>query len=290
MQINTTYFKQIDIKNDRSNSSFHKTNLKPNNINFSGKINKSKKGIWSSIIDFINSSKKEKQELKAKKELELRLKIEAENKARKIEEAKKLEKIKKLSKETLSQWQTRNQNKFQKRIYTDDTGDITMSEDPFKMEQSITSYAAPPKKGEYSLANIGIHGGYASKPLGQTYWMIKSPDETLLTPLTPIYYIGSDNNFAERKWRIVHTYTQSYIDKDYHKCTVLSAGFEDKSAYALSRFPGVNFVIEGHISHKDMSEIKKNIVEKGLWKNYIENQDDEAHLGIYNEIINYLNK
>ncbi len=57
----------------------------------------------------------------------------------------------------------------------------------------------------------------------------------------------------------------------------------------MGRHPGVNFVIEGIIPLKDMQQIKKNIVEKGLWQNYIENQDQDAHIAIYNEIINYLN-
>jgi len=62
---------------------------------------------------------------------------------------------------------------------------------------------------------------------------------------------------------------------------------------------GAVFTIEGQIPLEDMNIIKKNLVEKGIWKNYVDvmgssdpsqEQMQEARLAVYNEILKYLNK
>ena len=294
---NNCYF---DLKNNniyKNNSKYNNLISKSHSISFGANINKSSEGLFSKfakILYFpINAIKKSME----KAALEAKLKKEAEEAARKAEQAAinakimaertiKMEKCKKAGNEVLKDWQIRNKGRFEERKYVDNTGDILMR----PADKFDCNPVEPPKRGEYSLANFGIHEGYASNPAGQKTWLIRGADRTVVTPLNSVYPISSGNDFADHRWRILHTYTMNSITKNYHKCTVLSSGFPHVIEQSLARHPGVNFVIEGHIPLKDMQEIKKNIVEKGLWKNYTEHENIDAHLGIYNEIMNYLNK
>lgn len=239
--------------------------------------------------------RKIKERRKAKKlerEAAERAEQEALIAAEEAEKAEKYRQTKIAAKETLEDWQTRNKGLFQERKYVDDTGEVTQTTREVITQDELVGaeIVEPPKHGEYTLANFGIHEGYCSNPAGQTTWLIRGPHGEVVTPLRAVWFPGQDMEFKDHTWRIRHTYTRNIITCKEHKCTVLSAGFPHSIERSLARFPGVNFVIEGHIPLKDMQEIKKNIVEKGLWKNYKEHEDINAHIAIYNEIINYLNK
>ncbi len=99
--------------------------------------------------------------------------------------------------------------------------------------------------------------------------------------------LGDYHDFLECKWKMKYIEGLSANSK---YSTVLTCGFYDRGAYAMSRIPGLHITADGIISKKDMEIIKKNIVEKGLWQNFIQKQDDDSIIGLFNEFINHLNK
>ena len=263
-------------------------------VSFGAKINGESLGFLAKLTrdcrEFINPEAK-------------RLRLEAEDKARK-EQAERLRKkmaeekkqriinAKTSAEKMLEDWNSRNKGLFQERICKDETGDIIMCES--RMNPKISEYAGvkePPKRGEYTLANFGYLEGYKTIPsIGQSRWYLRG-DNSERSMITHLMGPSVDTEeFKDCVWKMQHGYTQSKIDGSWHKCTVLTSGFYDKGAYALCRYPGVNILVEGHIPIEEMSEIKKDIVEKGLWQNFIDKQDNEALVGIYNEMLNHLNK
>ena len=288
------------INNKTNSIKCHNFVSNPCYVSFEARLNKPSSSLFNKLADILTSPISAIKKQIERAELNAKLKKEAEEAAKKAEQAaietkiaaekaEKIEKCKKAGNELLKDWQIRNKGMFEKRKYVDNTGDILMRSSK-EIDIKNINPVEPPKRGEYSLANFAIHEGYASNPAGQQTWLIRGADGTIVTPLHSIWSFSDENYFSDHRWRILHTYTTNIITKNYHKCTVISSGFSHSIEQSLNRHPGVNFVIEGHIPLKDMQEIKKNIVEKGLWKNYIENENVDAHLGIYSEIINYLNK
>jgi len=292
---------KISAKSDpNSNINYYNIKSEPDTVSFGANLDKPARNFFGKLLELLSSPINAIKKRIKKSEIKAQIKKEAEEAAKKAERAaieakiaaenvQKAEQCKKAGNELLKDWQIRSKGLFEERRLVDNTGDIVMRP---AQEFSIPNCkpVEPPKRGEYTLANFGVHEGYASNPAGQQTWLIRGADGTVVTPLASVYSFSDQNYFADHTWRILHTYTRNNITKNYHKCTVLSTGFPHVIEQSLGRHPGVNFVIEGHIPLKDMQEIKKNIVEKGLWENYIKNEDINAHLGIYNEIINYLNK
>lgn len=294
MRVERGYYNKLTSATGTTNNQPHYSlSSEKDCISFGAKINGESLDFFAKIMrdicEFFNP--------KAKK-----LRLEAEEKARREQAAiiraqsiakqkQKIKDSKTCAVKMLEDWNNRNRGLFQERICEDKTGDIIMCESRMNPKFSApVVIEEPPKRGEYTLANFGYMEGYRSKPdIGQTRWYLRG-DNSEKSMISHLYGINVDTEeFKDCVWKMQHGYTTSKIDGSWHKCTVLTSGFPDKYAYAMGRYPGVNILVEGHIPIEEMSEIKKDIVEKGLWENFIKNQDNEALVGIYNEMLKHLN-
>ena len=283
---NCNFSTKNSITTDRTNIRFNNYKSKPDSVSFGANYYEAAKSLWEKIYDALNpkAAKLKKAALEAQRKAEneasaLKLKQEkAEMQQKSVEEARIL----------LGNWQARYAGLFQERKYVDHSGDIILCEkecDPELLAKA--DKLVRPDSWEYTLANFGINDGYFSKPLGNHPFYIKE-NGVYITNLRGKKYPNVDKEFTDYRWRLRYDRIQKTYGGE-SPCTVLSCGYETSFSTRMGRHPGVNFVIEGIIPLKDMQQIKKNIVEKGLWQNYIENQDQDAHIAIYNEIINYLN-
>ena len=262
------------------------------------------KGFFQKVIDFLRDPMKASREKKARK-----AQIEAEEyakyEAQRLEEKKKFaQNLKQLREEVLSDWQIRNKGKFEKRIYEDNTGDVIL----FTPKESYplpANHKLPTQRGEYTLENFGINDDYFPNTRGQSPILIKHKGKYLGHFYANSGYRNSQPTFEDNLWHMHYTksdgrftYDRDLPDSYYlpREVTCLSCGYP---GHDPSRHPGAVFTIEGHIPLQDMNNIKKNLVEKGIWKNYIDvmktadndkNAIQDARLAVYNEILQYLNK
>lgn len=290
---NCSFSTNNSIATNRTNVRFHNYKSKPDSVSFGANHYETAKGllgkIWDELLPYINP-----KAAKLKKEAQEAQRI-AEEKARalkwKQEQAQKRQTTVEEARKILGDWRTRHAGLFQERKFVDNTGDLILCE-----EESHSDLLAKadklirPDSHEYTLANFGIHCGYFTENgFGQQTRFIKS-DGVYVTNIKATYTPKwQDKEFSDYKWRVRYRWGEKCYEGGRCPCTYLSCGFYTKKGDALQRHAGVNFVIEGIIPLKDLQQIKKNIVEKGLWQHYIENQDQDAHIAIYNEIINYLN-
>ena len=245
--------------------------------------------IYDALLPYINPKaaklKKEAQEAQRRAEdraFSLRIKQERAQKRQKaLEEARRL----------LGDWRARHAGLFQERICKDTSGDIILCENECHPDLlAKADKLVRPDSYEYTLANFGGHFGYFTEHgFGQENRHIKSNGVYVTNVSGGFAPKYQDKEFSDYKWRVRYRWNEKLYDGGVCPCTYLSCGFYTKAGEALQRQAGVNFAIEGIIPLKDLQQIKKNIVEKGLWQHYIENQDQDAHIAIYNEIINYLN-
>ena len=272
-----------------SKQGYYNLKYEPNSVSFG--MNTNKDGIISQFKDFILSIVNPKAAQAKKEALEAQRK--AENEARALEYEQKMmgkrEKALEEARILLGDWRARHAGLFQERKFVDNTGDIILCEKECNPELlAKADKLVRPDSWEYTLANFGGHLGYfTTKPAGQLIRHIQS-NEVYVTGLGGWCPPNQDTDFRDTMWRVRYRYTHRvYPTKNDASCpcTVLSCGYRPDAI----RPPGVNFVIEGIIPLKHLQQIKKNIVEKGLWQNYIEKEDQDAHIAIYNEIINYLN-
>lgn len=278
----------------QSNVSVRNITVKTNNqsynenLSFGANFNKPKKGIIDFLLSpFKRMIEKNKEKARLKYEAE-----EAERKAAILAQKKALmarkKEIKLAADEYLNNWRAKYRGVFDSRKIIDNTGDIEIS-----AADRMKSTQIP--KMKYSLLNLSA-AGYQTKPCaGACNWLLKDDNRGLYVNSLAPYSRGDDKDvFYSGKWFVKYDESNRLLQEFNTgmpaKVTVLSCGWIDSTARALNRFPGVNIVIEGEIPYKDICAIKKNIVEKGLWDNFKEKQDDDAITGIFNEIINYLNR
>ena len=264
-------------------------------LSFGANLNKPSKGIIAKITDVISAPFKSIIERNKEK---ARLKQEAEEAARKAailaEKEALIEKRKEIrlaADEYLDAWRAKYKGVFDSRRIIDDTGDVEISANDLEISKKIDPQYP---KMKYTLLNMAA-SGYGSKPIGAKNWLLKNNNHGLyVNSLKPYELIDDEYRFKKQRWS-VHYASTIRISRDYEgvgspDITVLTCGWMDNGGLAFARYPGINIAIEGKIPYKDICEIKKNIVEKGLWDNFKENQNDDAITGIFNEIINYLNK
>ena len=144
----------------------------------------------------------------------------------------------------------------------------------------------PPKRGQYDLSNI-LGGGYSLRRGGYGTFYLR--DKEMERPIyferpTCIEDIPNTSNWEMQKNMVAR---DEFTGK-LRTYTMLSKKFNEYNA--LQRPSALNICIEGDISPKEINEIKENIVKKGLWEDYMRTEDQDELIGIYNEILNYLNK
>lgn len=309
MNVAKPYFDKCNVEqnnqsltypNVKANIKINKFDTKTDTVSFSGNLNKPVKSLFERFTDIllypINKSKENKLRKSAEEAAE-----QARLRAKWLENEKKFEQdLKQAANDLISEWRTNNKGKFEKKICEDNTGDIIFFTP--KDAYSPKEYKVPPQKGEYTLENFGKNQEYDN--FGGAHDVILRKNGKY------IEFFGSDScyfevnpTFADKRWRVHYncvggeTVNTDSLPSSYRlprKVTCLSCGYEGR----LDRASGAVFVIEGHIPAEDMKNIKKNLVEKGIWENYVkvmksnptqETQQD-ARLAVYNEILKYLNK
>ena len=293
--------KKLTSGNIKANMKINKFDTKIDTVSFSGNYNKPAKSLFEKIIDILLSPIKKTKENKLKKATEEAAE-QARLRASWLEEKKNFEqRIKQISEELLSEFRTNNKGRFEKKICEDNTGDIIFFAP--QEARNYQQYKLPPQKGQYTLENFGTCQEYSDSH-GARYMTLKKNGEYLDFFKNNNCYYEVQPTFGDKRWHMHYNWANEEgtladrLPDSYRlprKITCLSCGYEGSN---LSRHPGAVFTIEGHIPQNDMKNIKKDLVEKGIWEHYIKvmksnptkEEEQEARLTIYNEILKYLNK
>lgn len=293
--------KKLTSENIKANMKINKFDTKIDTVSFSGNYNKPAKSLFEKIIDILLSPIKKTKENKLKKATEEAAE-QARLRASWLEEKKNFEqRIKQISEELLSEFRTNNKGRFEKKIYEDNTGDIVFFSP--KATRDYQKYKLTPQKGQYTLENFGTCQEY-SDSYGAHYMTLKKNGEYLDFFKNNNCYYEVQPTFGDNRWHMHYSWSDgegTLVDRlpdSYRlprKITCLSCGYEGSN---ISRHPGAVFTIEGHLPLNDMKNIKKSLVEKGIWEHYIKvmksnptkEEEQEARLTVYNEILKYLNK
>lgn len=244
----------------------------------------------------INKSKENKLKKAAEKAAE-----QARLRAEMLEREKKFEQdLKQAANDLLSEWRTSNKGKFEKKICEDNTGDIIFFTP--KDAWSPKEYKVPPQKGEYTLENFAQNDEYMPD-CGASTAYLKHNGLYISHFSAEGCYGQTWRTFNDNRWHMHYNWASPklYDGKLPNSArlprpvTCLSCGYPGP---LLERHPGAVFTVEGHIPLEDMKNIKKNLVEKGIWENYVkvmksnptQEERQDARLAVYNEILKYLNK
>ena len=292
---------KLTYGNIKANMKINKFDTKSDTVSFLGNCNKPAKGLFEKFIDILNYPIKKSKENKLKKAAEEAAK-QARLRASWLKEKEIFEQhIKQTADNLLSEFRAKNNGMFEKKICEDNTGDIVFFSP--KATRDYQKYKLPPQKGEYTLENFGTCQEY-SDSYGAHYMTLKKNGEYLDFFKNNNCYQDVQPTFADNRWHMHYSWSDgegTLVDRlpdSYRlprKITCLSCGYEGSN---ISRHPGAVFTIEGHIPLNDMKNIKKNLVEKGIWEHYIKvmksnptkEEEQEARLAVYNEILKYLNK
>lgn len=293
--------KKLTSGNIKANMKINKFDTKIDAVSFSGNYNKPAKGLFEKFIDILNYPIKKSKENKLKKATEEAAK-QARLRASWLEEKKNFEqRIKQISEELLSEFRTNNKGRFEKKICEDNTGDIIFFAP--QEARNYQQYKLPPQKGQYTLENFGTCQEYSDSH-GARYMTLKKNGEYLDFFKNDNCYYEVQPTFGDNRWHMHYNWANQEgtltdrLPDSYRlprKITCLSCGYDGSN---ISRHPGAVFTIEGHLPLNDMKNIKKSLVEKGIWEHYIKvmksnptkEEEQEARLTVYNEILKYLNK
>lgn len=162
-------------------------------------------------------------------------------------------------------------------------------------------FVAAPKKGEYDLRHLAVDG-YWNGPEG-----LGASSGTFI-PGTELHYNNQftlhdmaypqirSNEMSREQFGNIHWAVQKVAlngpydtDKRFHIGTALRFSAPG-CASDKSRPLGWNIFIEGDIPLEKMKEIKKQLVESGVWARQMAIQNNDTMLEVFNEIIKCLNK
>ena len=293
--------KKLTYCNIQANMKINKFDTKTDTVSFLGNCNKPPKGLFEKFFDILLYPTKKMKENKLKS---------AEKKA--AEQARLLDgwlkekeifeqHIKQTVDDLLSEFRTNNKGMFEKKICEDNTGDIIFFAP--QEARNYQQYKLPPQKGQYTLENFGTCQEYNDSH-GARYMTLKKNGEYLDFFKNDNCYYEVQPTFGDNRWHMHYNWANQEgtltdrLPDSYRlprKITCLSCGYEGSN---ISRHPGAVFTIEGHLPLNDMKNIKKSLVEKGIWEHYIKvmksnptkEEEQEARLTVYNEILKYLNK
>ena len=293
--------KKLTYCNIQANMKINKFDTKTDTVSFLGNCNKPPKGLFEKFFDILLYPTKKMKENKLKS---------AEKKA--AEQARLLDgwlkekeifeqHIKQTVDDLLSEFRTNNKGMFEKKICEDNTGDIIFFAP--QEARNYQQYKLPPQKGQYTLENFGTCQEYSDSH-GARYMTLKKNGEYLDFFKNDNCYYEVQPTFGDNRWHMHYNWANQEgtltdrLPDSYRlprKITCLSCGYEGSN---ISRHPGAVFTIEGHLPLNDMKNIKKSLVEKGIWEHYIKvmksnptkEEEQEARLTVYNEILKYLNK
>lgn len=293
--------KKLTYCNIQANMKIDKFDTKTDTVSFLGNCNKPPKGLFEKFFDILLYPTKKMKENKLKS---------AEKKA--AEQARLLDgwlkekeifeqHIKQTADDLLSEFRTNNKGMFEKKICEDNTGDIIFFAP--QEARNYQQYKLPPQKGQYTLENFGTCQEYSDSH-GARYMTLKKNGEYLDFFKNDNCYYEVQPTFGDTRWHMHYNWANQEgtltdrLPDSYRlprKITCLSCGYEGSN---ISRHPGAVFTIEGHLPLNDMKNIKKSLVEKGIWEHYIKvmksnptkEEEQEARLTVYNEILKYLNK
>ncbi len=162
-------------------------------------------------------------------------------------------------------------------------------------------FVPSPKRGEYNLSNFAVDG-YWNGPsgMGASCGANITGTELRYNNQFTLHDTGypqlcrkklSSEQLIDLHWAMQKVAVKGPYagDKRYHIGTALRFSAPE-CANDRSRPLGWNIFIEGDISLAKMNEIKKHLVESGVWARQMAIQSDDTMIEVLNEIIKCLNK
>ncbi|MBR6098311.1 hypothetical protein IKP85_01030 [bacterium] len=161
-------------------------------------------------------------------------------------------------------------------------------------------FVPAPKKGEYDLRHFAVDG-YWNGPggLGASNHIFVPGTELRYDQQFTLHdpsYRQMSSDLSDKQLKDIHWAMQKVAlkgpydtDKRYHIGTALRFSAPEYAA-DRSRPLGWNIFIEGDIPLEKMKEIKKQLVESGIWAKHMAIQNNDTMIEVFNEIIRCLNR